>query len=123
MVDHGWVLDPENLVGDSDFDAEGILEEYAPDVGNSVPMIGEEVLVTTTNEEEGASGEEATRGGEMSQEATRGETAVEEGGAESDWWKIKDPNTLVVELGASDVPGVQEGEDEDVLSVIAVRKS
>ena len=76
MNNHGWVLDSENLVGDAGFDAEDILAEFAPVVEASIPSIGEEVEVTTS----------------------------------------------LLELGASDVPGVQEEEEDDVLSVIAVRK-
>ena len=117
MENHGWVLDSNNLVGDVDFDAANIIAEYAPVVEFSDPMIGEEVEVSTSVEE-GASGEEATRGGVLCQEATGGETAVEEGSEE--WWGVQDPNMLVEALGASDVPGVQE-EEIDVLSVTAVR--
>ena len=114
MVTHAWVLDSDNLVGDAEFDASNILAEYAPDVGLSDPMIGEEeVEVTTTMGEEGASEEEATRGGVLCQEATGGVTAVK------DWWEIRNPNTLVEALGASDEPGDQK--EDDVLSVIVVR--
>jgi len=112
MENHGWVLDSNNLVGDVDFDAANIIAEYAPVVEFSDPMIGEEVEVSTSVEE-GASGEEATRGGVLCQEATGGVTAVK------DWWEIRNPNTLVEALGASDEPGDQK--EDDVLSVIVVR--
>ena len=129
MNDHGWVLDSANIVGDEEFDAENILAEYTPVVENVVPTIGEELeVMTTTVEEEisegvGASGEEATRGGDLSQEATGGGTAVEGERAECGWWRTKDPNEMVLELGVSDVPGVQEEEEDDVLIVVAVRKN
>ena len=121
MTTHAWVLGSDVMVDDAEFDAENVLAEYAPVVENREPAFGDAEDTSEVLKEdergEGVSGEEATRGGESCQEATGGETAV---GEERDWWKVKDPNFLVEALGASDVSGVLE--EDDVLSVVAVRK-
>ena len=44
-----------------------------------------------------------------------------DGERECDWWKVRDPNVLAMTLSASVDPDAQEDEEDDVISVIAVR--